>query len=74
MATAFCGWTHLRLRYHDRFRHTIGRHGQSPLPGTQREPVPTGSVNQKRTKIQPGGPLFVPLNGTAQESFEHFFF
>ena len=32
------------------------------------------SVNQERTKIQPGGPFFVPLDGSTQKGFEHFFF
>jgi hypothetical protein len=32
------------------------------------------SIDRERTKIQPGGPFFVTLDGSAQKGFEHFLF
>ena len=40
----------------------------------ENEAISSVSANQKRTQIQTGCPLFMTLDGSAQESFEHFFF
>jgi hypothetical protein len=56
----------------------------TPLPHVQienedddvyeNEAICRRSINQERAKIQPGSPFFVPLDGSTQKCFEHFFF